>query len=95
MRSNRARQAGPAAGGSGTAAAPRGKPLDRTGYGQTFTDAQWATMAIIFPTGVCDYSKPEGSGRDVRPLVLSEPAPNRDEGPSAQGNSPPCCLAAS
>jgi hypothetical protein len=67
MRSNRARQAGPAAGGSGTAAAPRGKPLDRTSYGQTFTDAQWATMAIIFPTGVCDYSKPGVNQQRWRP----------------------------
>jgi Tannase-like family of unknown function (DUF6351) len=34
------------------------KPLDRTSYGQTFTDPQWAKMGTIFTTGVCDYSKP-------------------------------------
>jgi hypothetical protein len=34
------------------------KPLDRTSYVKPFTDAEWATMATVFPNGVCDYSKP-------------------------------------
>ena len=36
------------------------KPLDRNAdYGpMPFTDAQWAQMQAIFPSGVCDYSKP-------------------------------------
>ncbi|MEA2479611.1 MAG: hypothetical protein QOJ07_1533 [Thermoleophilaceae bacterium] len=39
------------------------KPLDRGDYGDgTFTDAQWAQMAAIFPAGVCDFTKP-GLGR--------------------------------
>ena len=34
------------------------KPLVRSDYGVTFTDAQWASLQATFPTGVCDYSKP-------------------------------------
>ena len=36
------------------------KPLDRANYTQAvaFTDADWTRLQKIFPTGVCDYSKP-------------------------------------
>jgi hypothetical protein len=34
------------------------KPLDRSDYPVTFTDAQWQEIEQAFPTGVCDYSKP-------------------------------------
>ncbi len=34
------------------------KPLDRSNYPVTFTDAQWKELQQPFPTGVCDYSKP-------------------------------------
>jgi hypothetical protein len=34
------------------------KPLDRSSYNVTFTDAQWKELQQAFPTGVCDYSKP-------------------------------------
>jgi Tannase-like family of unknown function (DUF6351) len=34
------------------------KPLDRSNYPVTFTDAQWQELQQAFPTGVCDYSKP-------------------------------------
>jgi hypothetical protein len=34
------------------------KPLDRSAYPVTFTDAEWARMQAIFPEGVCDWSKP-------------------------------------
>ncbi|HUR41973.1 MAG TPA: DUF6351 family protein [Verrucomicrobiae bacterium] len=35
------------------------KPLVREDYGSViFTDAQWATLASVFPDGVCDWSKP-------------------------------------
>jgi hypothetical protein len=34
------------------------KPLDRSDYPVTFTDAQWKELQQAFPTGVCDYSKP-------------------------------------
>jgi len=42
------------------------KPLDRADYGVTFTDAEWARLQAIFPTGVCDWSKP-GVGQSVTP----------------------------
>jgi hypothetical protein len=34
------------------------KPLDRSSYPVTFTDAQWQELQQAFPSGVCDYSKP-------------------------------------
>jgi hypothetical protein len=40
------------------------KPLARGDYPVAFTDAQWATLASTFPTGVCDYSRP---GVEQRP----------------------------
>jgi hypothetical protein len=42
------------------------KPLRRQDYNVAFTDAQWATLAKVFPTGVCDYTKP---GVDQQPVV--------------------------
>jgi len=41
------------------------KPLDRGDYEVSFSDAEWARLERIFPTGVCDWSKP-GVGQDVR-----------------------------
>lgn len=40
------------------------KPLDRASYQNLlpFTDAQWARLQAVFPTGVCDWGKP-GSGQ--------------------------------
>jgi hypothetical protein len=34
------------------------KPLTRSDYPVSFTDAQWATLQSTFPEGVCDFSKP-------------------------------------
>ena len=34
------------------------KPLNRSSYSVTFTDAQWQELQRAFPNGVCDYSKP-------------------------------------
>ncbi len=34
------------------------KPLVRSDYFVTFTDAQWNRLKAVFPAGVCDYSKP-------------------------------------
>jgi hypothetical protein len=34
------------------------KPLNRGEYNVGFTNAQWARLEAIFPTGVCDFSKP-------------------------------------
>lgn len=42
------------------------KPLDRSDYSVTFTEAEWARLGRIFPTGVCDWSKP-GVGQDAAP----------------------------
>ena len=43
------------------------KPLSRSDYpGISFTDAQWAQLQKVFPTGVCDFSKP---GVDQQPTV--------------------------
>jgi hypothetical protein len=42
------------------------KPLERSSYSVTFTDAQWKVLQQAFPTGVCDYSKPSiGQGPTV------------------------------
>ena len=34
------------------------KPLDRSDYRVTFTDAQWAELERAFPSGVCDWRRP-------------------------------------
>lgn len=34
------------------------KPLQRSDYTVTFTDAQWQQLQATFPNGVCDYSRP-------------------------------------
>ena len=34
------------------------KALDREDYSVTFTDAQWAKLQSVFPSGVCDFTKP-------------------------------------
>jgi hypothetical protein len=34
------------------------KPLDPADYAKPFTTAQWTRLQAIFPTGVCDWSKP-------------------------------------
>jgi hypothetical protein len=34
------------------------KPINYADYKVTFTDAQKARMAKVFPSGVCDFSKP-------------------------------------
>lgn len=42
------------------------KPLDPADYRVVFTEAEWARLQRIFPTGVCDWSKP-GVGQEVMP----------------------------
>src|SRR5581483_11497417 len=51
------------------------KPLRRSDYHVTFTDAEWAGLQKVFPTGVCDYTKP---GVDQQPVVpwLTYQGPN-------------------
>jgi hypothetical protein len=41
-------------------------PLDAADYKVVFTDAEWTRLQRIFPTGVCDWSKP-GVGQTVTP----------------------------
>src|SRR5207244_4084603 len=33
------------------------KPLQRSDYPVTFTDAEWSELRRAFPAGVCDYTK--------------------------------------
>jgi hypothetical protein len=33
-------------------------PLSRSRYHAKFTDAEWATLKVTFPSGVCDWSRP-------------------------------------
>jgi hypothetical protein len=42
------------------------RPLNRSDYNASFTDAQWATLQASFPTGVCDWSRP---GVDQQPTI--------------------------
>lgn len=59
------------------------KPLDRTAYGVTFTDAQWERLEAAFPDGVCDFGKP-GVGQ-----VPSTPWMTFADGPGGQPLGPP------
>lgn len=45
------------------------KPLNRSSYPVTFTDAQWQEIEQAFPTGVCDYSKPSIGQRKTTPWL--------------------------
>lgn len=42
------------------------KPLRRSDYKVTFTNAEWAQLQAVFPTGVCDWSRP---GVDQQPTI--------------------------
>jgi hypothetical protein len=33
------------------------KPLQRSSYPVSFTDAQWARLQAVFPSGVCDWNE--------------------------------------
>jgi hypothetical protein len=46
------------------------KPLDPSSHGLVpFTDAQWAQLNAVFPSGVCDYSKPGVDQADTIPWL--------------------------
>jgi hypothetical protein len=45
------------------------KPLDRSSYAVTFTDAQWKELEQAFPNGVCDYSKPSIGQGPTKPWL--------------------------
>jgi len=70
------------------------KPLSRSNYAVSFTDAQWARLQAVFPNGVCDWSKPSvgftrsvpwlsfaqgPGGRSLGPAPVSRPDDNRDD----------------
>jgi hypothetical protein len=42
------------------------RPLRRADYGNGLSDALWAKLQAVFPTGVCDFSRP---GVDQQPTV--------------------------
>ena len=45
-------------------------PLDEFDYGDVeFTDEQWAALGQVFPTGVCDYSRPSVEFTDTVPWL--------------------------
>ena len=50
------------------------KPLRRSDYNVTFTDAQWATLEKTFPSGVCDYTKPGVNQQAVVPWLAYQDA---------------------
>lgn len=58
-------------------------PLRRADYRVTFTDAEWAGLARVFPDGVCDFSKP---GVDQ---VVPEPWQTFADGPGGRPLGPP------
>jgi hypothetical protein len=50
------------------------KPLRRSDYNVTFTDAQWAILEKTFPTGACDYTKPGVNQQAVVPWLTYQDA---------------------
>ncbi len=51
------------------------KPLRRTDYKVTFSDAEWATLQSTFPTGVCDWTKPGVNQTDTVPWLTFADGP--------------------
>ena len=46
------------------------KPLRRADFpGVLFTDGQWEALQDAFPTGVCDYSRPDPNRVDTVPWL--------------------------
>jgi hypothetical protein len=59
------------------------KPLNRLDYKVTFTDAEWVALQRVFPSGVCDFSKP---GVDQ---IAPEPWQTFADGPGGKPLGPP------
>ncbi len=53
------------------------KPLKRSDYKTTFTDAQWAELQHTFPAGVCDFSKPGVDQQATIPWMTYQTASGR------------------
>ena len=41
------------------------RPISPTDYSVSFTEAQWAKLQAVFPSGVCDWSKPGVEQQDL------------------------------
>jgi hypothetical protein len=51
------------------------KPLDRSDYSATLTDAQWTQLKSVFPDGVCDWSKPGVGQQGAVPWLSYQDGP--------------------
>jgi hypothetical protein len=51
------------------------KAATPSGYAVTFTPAEWSRLHAIFPTGVCDWSKPGIEQRPLKDTWLAFPKP--------------------
>lgn len=51
------------------------KPQSRVDYNVAFTDEQWARLQAVFPSGVCDYSKPGVEQAKPRPWLTFADGP--------------------
>ena len=61
------------------------RPLNRTDYYPIeFTDDQWARLQAVFPTGVCDFSRPGPGQQDTIPWQTYQDA----EGDVIYGGEP-------
>jgi hypothetical protein len=43
------------------------KPMNRADYAVEFTDAEWSQLQTVFPTGVCDWTRPGVDQQDTIP----------------------------
>ncbi|HYH59090.1 MAG TPA: DUF6351 family protein [Thermoleophilaceae bacterium] len=53
----------------------RQRPLDRSAYEITFSDAQWDRLTEVFPGGVCDYRRPGVGQQRSRPWMTFADGP--------------------
>jgi hypothetical protein len=70
------------------AMACRLKPLSRSDYAVTFTDAQWAQLQQIFPDGVCDWSTPPVGFQPSIPWLTFATGPGGTPLPPAPSSHP-------
>lgn len=53
----------------------RTKPLKRSDYGVSFTEAQWTRLKVAFPEGVCDWTKSGVGFKRAVPWLTYEDGP--------------------
>jgi hypothetical protein len=64
-------------------------PLDRRDYpAGTFTNAQWAALQSVFPTGVCNWEKPPAGYQPSIPWLTYQNGPGGQPLPSAPTSQP-------